>query len=161
MTTMLLGGLWHGASWNFVAWGGLHGVALTAHKAFAEVTSGIRKPLFMVALWTVCSWLLTQAFVLLTWIPFRAQNFSGTIDVLRAFAGIDDGGMRAKIPYLAILLPLAVDTFVVGMVISRLRLNDRVPAMGPLATALALGCITAVALASMPLLVKSFIYFQF
>ena len=34
MVTMLLGGLWHGASWNFVFWGGLHGVSLAIHKAW-------------------------------------------------------------------------------------------------------------------------------
>jgi alginate O-acetyltransferase complex protein AlgI len=40
MLTMLLGGLWHGASWNFVIWGGLHGVALIAHREWQRATEG-------------------------------------------------------------------------------------------------------------------------
>ena len=37
MATMLLGGLWHGASWNFVVWGGLHGFYLVIHKWFMKL----------------------------------------------------------------------------------------------------------------------------
>ena len=34
---MLIGGLWHGASWNFVMWGGIHGIALVIHKEFMKL----------------------------------------------------------------------------------------------------------------------------
>ena len=37
---MLLGGLWHGANWTFVIWGGLHGLALTGHKLWIESNKG-------------------------------------------------------------------------------------------------------------------------
>lgn len=161
LLTMLLGGLWHGASWNFVFWGGLHGVALVLHKAFADATARIPRPALFAAAWTLCAWLLTQGFVLLSWVPFRAQDFADTTRVLGAFAGTGEGGARAAIPYLAILLPLAVDTLVVGISSTRLRLARHLPVLRPAIAALVLGGVAAVALAGMPLSVKSFIYFQF
>src|SRR5690606_22769503 len=121
MITMLLGGLWHGASWNFVLWGALHGAALSVHKAWASATSGIPRPALVAAVWAALAWAITQLFVLLTWIPFRAPDFAGTIDVLKAFLGQDAGGARAVIPYLGILAPLFVDTFLVGVSSARLR----------------------------------------
>ncbi|MGY1425767.1 MBOAT family O-acyltransferase [Lysobacter sp. A289] len=161
MITMLLGGLWHGASWNFVLWGALHGAALSVHKAWSSATAGIPKPAAIGLLWAVLAWGVTQLFVLLTWIPFRARDMGDTMEVLRAFAGMDTGGARAAIPYLAILLPLIVDTLVVGISSARLRVASRLPTLSPVTAAVMIGCIAAVALASMPLAVKSFIYFQF
>ena len=64
MITMLLGGLWHGASWNFVIWGGLHGFYLVVQHLFPW---RLPKPLAR---------LLTLACVLLAWIPFRAENLA-------------------------------------------------------------------------------------
>jgi len=57
MTTMLLGGLWHGASWTFVVWGGLHGVYLAAER------------------WLVAR-LLTYFLINITWVFFRAADFA-------------------------------------------------------------------------------------
>ena len=78
MLTMLLGGLWHGASWNFVIWGGLHGIYLAVHKYYLEGRkvkvaytyngfAGFTKYLFNV--------LLTYVLVLFTWLFFRATDF--------------------------------------------------------------------------------------
>jgi len=58
VVTMLLGGLWHGASWTFVAWGGLHGLALAINGAWAR-----RGP----SLPRIASWILTMLFVLVGW----------------------------------------------------------------------------------------------
>jgi hypothetical protein len=69
MLTMLLGGLWHGAGWNFVAWGCLHGVALVAHRAFAR-----RAPPRGRSLLRGLGVPLTFAFVVLAWVPFRASD---------------------------------------------------------------------------------------
>jgi alginate O-acetyltransferase complex protein AlgI len=86
MLTMLLGGLWHGASWNFVLWGGLHGGALVAHKLFmqyfgeADADNVLRK-------WS--GWILTFLFVCFTWIPFRATDFSTTVQY---YSGLLGGG---------------------------------------------------------------------
>jgi alginate O-acetyltransferase complex protein AlgI len=80
LVTMLLGGLWHGASWNFVLWGGLHGTAIVANHLWE------RLPLAKSALWRVLSlpvgWALTLLFVIMAWIPFRAVHFDTTLTLL-------------------------------------------------------------------------------
>ncbi len=77
MLTMLLGGLWHGAQWTFVAWGALHGAALCIHKLFAKACKG-RKLIFTSL--AVC---LNTVFVCLCWVFFRAENFGIALTVLR------------------------------------------------------------------------------
>ena len=80
--TMFLGGLWHGASWNFVFWGMLHGVALAVHKFWMGVTGrkkgersrGIRRFFGIV---------ITFHFVCFCWIFFRNADFSASLDMLR------------------------------------------------------------------------------
>lgn len=86
MATMLLGGLWHGASWNFVLWGGLHGGALAAHRALSR---GGRRPLPPFV--SIPSTLL---FVALAWIPFRAASFRDTWTILRSMSGGATGSAR-------------------------------------------------------------------
>ena len=79
--TMLLGGLWHGASWNFVVWGGLHGVALAVHKFFRSLlghdkyyrSKGVRR-FFAI--------FLTFHFVCFCWIFFRNATFEGSTTML-------------------------------------------------------------------------------
>jgi len=84
MLTMLLGGLWHGASWNFVVWGGFHGLLLSVERLFR----GNRK---LEEDWT---WLypfqamLTFALVLIGWVFFRAANFTQSMQILhQMFSG--------------------------------------------------------------------------
>ena len=80
--TMFLGGLWHGASWNFVLWGMLHGVALAVHKGWMQwvgrpkgwQSRGIRRVL---GVW------VTFNFVCFCWILFRHADFSGAVAMLR------------------------------------------------------------------------------
>jgi alginate O-acetyltransferase complex protein AlgI len=67
LITMLLGGLWHGANWTFVIWGGLHGVALGFVHLVSKYTSAMPRWL---------SWLLTFHFVTFAWIFFRARDFA-------------------------------------------------------------------------------------
>lgn len=81
MLTMLLGGLWHGASWNFVIWGGLHGLYLAVHKLML----GDRKPQAeykYAGLQSIVIYVLkvagTYLLVLFTWLFFRATDFNTT-----------------------------------------------------------------------------------
>ncbi len=69
MLTMLLGGLWHGASWAFVIWGAAHGIALIVHREWTRATAG---KTFAVMKWIAMP--LTFYWVLLTWVPFRAND---------------------------------------------------------------------------------------
>jgi len=74
IVTMLLGGLWHGANWTFVAWGGLHGLALAATRAFQNRRGRERTPPALVSR-AVCI-VLTFHFVTLAWIFFRSESFA-------------------------------------------------------------------------------------
>ena len=76
MITMLLGGLWHGASWNFVIWGGLHGIYLIIHKIVLKnrkIGSNNLKTFNFIDVFKI---LTTYLLVLLTWLFFRAKNFT-------------------------------------------------------------------------------------
>jgi alginate O-acetyltransferase complex protein AlgI len=64
MITMLLGGLWHGAAWGFILWGGIHGTALVVEHQFR---GKIRLPKWL-------AWFLVFNIVVLAWIPFRAPD---------------------------------------------------------------------------------------
>ncbi len=82
--TMLLSGLWHGASWSFVAWGALHGAASAVSRAFGRKRKGERSGS---AAWGkashVLSVILNFCVVSILWIPFRANDFGKTILILR------------------------------------------------------------------------------
>ena len=73
--TMLLGGLWHGASFNFIFWGAMHGAGLAAHKYYVEIKNKAANGLtrFFDNAWV--STLITFHFVCFCWIFFRAPNF--------------------------------------------------------------------------------------
>ena len=81
--TMLLGGLWHGASLNFVFWGGMHGVALALHKWLRENVFHHDKHYRSSGLRRVGATLLTFHFVALLWIFFRNHTFEGSWTMLR------------------------------------------------------------------------------
>ena len=88
MMTMLLGGLWHGASWNFVIWGGLHGIYLAVHKwMLGDRKIVMRPPVHGVSDAATLLWkgVATYLLVLLTWLFFRAQSFD---DVMMFFSRV-------------------------------------------------------------------------
>jgi len=157
--TMLLGGLWHGASYNFVLWGALHGLALAAHKLFRSVlphalTTGVAR-----FLWVPVAWLATQAFVLVAWVPFRAATLADTSMMLKAltFTRIDEGLKSQPLPLALLLLPLLAEHLLLQ--------NPRLPALPwprrPLLILALLGVCFALVLPLMDLEVQTFIYFQF
>jgi D-alanyl-lipoteichoic acid acyltransferase DltB (MBOAT superfamily) len=81
--TMLLGGLWHGASWNFVIWGGLHGVYLGINHAGAgrlRAAVGARQARLL-------GWALTFVAVTCAWVFFRATTLTGALGMLAAMFG--------------------------------------------------------------------------
>ena len=84
---MGLGGLWHGASWNFAAWGLYHGVLLVLHRLWRRwvVRRGLAGFVDRAALRPL--WIaLTFMLVTLGWIPFRAPDFASTWATLQACA---------------------------------------------------------------------------
>lgn len=78
-TTFLLGGLWHGAGWTFIFWGTLHGLALMIHRAWKSFGFTMNKYL---------AWFITFNFVNLTWIFFRAKEWSDALKVLSGMVGL-------------------------------------------------------------------------
>src|ERR1700754_1840742 len=82
MATMTLGGLWHGASWNFVIWGIMHGLALAIERVLGVGDGPRRIP-------AVVSWLITFHFVCITWVFFRAQSLDMALQYLGNMFGGD------------------------------------------------------------------------
>ncbi|MEZ5945443.1 MAG: MBOAT family O-acyltransferase [Hyphomonas sp.] len=152
MATMLLGGLWHGAAWTFVVWGALHGAALAVHRALYS-KSGHRIG-FLPGL------ILTQLFVLLAWVPFRAESFSDTLEIWYAFTGLRQGG-EGWLHWTVWLVPvlIALDALLGLPAVKRL---GRAPILRePLVYWGAVGALTAILLALYPLEARPFVYFQF
>jgi len=161
MITMTLGGLWHGASWNFVLWGLFHGALLVAHRGFrefSETRAGPRRWLDG-QLGTALSILTTFGFVCVGWIFFRATTLADALSLVE----------RLVIPHAGAASPALLAAFGVTLLVvsachllveyaSVARILDRIPT--PLvgfgyATLL----ITALALA--PSAETPFVYFQF
>ncbi len=91
MATMLLGGLWHGAAWTFLIWGGIHGGALSAERWGRERFGGFRMPAW-------AAWLVTFHVVCVAWVFFRAPDLGTAFDVL--------GGLGLSGPSPLVTLPL-------------------------------------------------------
>jgi D-alanyl-lipoteichoic acid acyltransferase DltB (MBOAT superfamily) len=87
MLTMLVGGLWHGAAWTFVAWGGLHGILLVIHRMWSQTLNRIGWRPLMAArdstAWRWASRILLFHAVCAGWVFFRASNFGFAFDVFR------------------------------------------------------------------------------
>jgi alginate O-acetyltransferase complex protein AlgI len=150
MITMLLGGLWHGAAWGFVLWGGLHGTALVAEHSLRG-----RRPRLPVGL----TWPATFLFVCVAWIPFRAPDLS----TARAFTE------RLVTPGPSTLLTPTVAVAVVAVLALQLlperpldALRERLQALDPIALGTGLAMVVALVAASVPgTAVPPFIYFRF
>jgi len=82
MTTMLLGGLWHGANLRFIVWGALHGGALAVHKLVLEYFPETQKKSTIKSIWNVLAVILTFNFVTFCWIFFRAKDFETALDII-------------------------------------------------------------------------------
>jgi len=78
-SVFLIGGLWHGASWMFVMWGALHGIAIVLHRAWQQM--GLKMNALL-------AWFITFNFINITWIFFRAKEWDDALKVLEAmFSG--------------------------------------------------------------------------
>lgn len=75
LITMLLGGLWHGAGWTFVIWGGIHGVALVVNHLWRKSAVDLPK---------VINWCLTFVCVTVAWVFFRADNIASAWSIVCA-----------------------------------------------------------------------------
>lgn len=152
MLTMLLGGLWHGAAWNFVIWGGLHGSGLAFHRRWRD------RPVRWKRLRALAGWLLTLGFVLLAWIFFRAESLGRALEFLRTCVTFESPGTQVAPLILLAALPVLAGVHWLSW---RHRWLERVAGLRPAAFALALGIGFAVAVALVHQGHRPFIYFQF
>jgi alginate O-acetyltransferase complex protein AlgI len=143
VATMGLGGLWHGASANFIVWGLWHGMLLLAHRRL-RLSIRLARPIAIS---------LTFLLVTIGWVFFRMRDFDGIGNVLAAMAGLHGGGEA-----LGGILPYLVVAGVLMWCVPE-EWTWSLPKWGPGRLAL-LATITGVAILYMNTTQK-FIYFQF
>jgi len=94
LITMLLGGLWHGANWTFVVWGGLHGIYLAIHKLMLKNRSITNRYSYK-GIKSLISYILkvivTYCLVLVTWLFFRANSISSAFYIIKKFVFWENG----------------------------------------------------------------------
>ena len=157
MGTMLLGGLWHGANWTFVAWGGLHGSYLAGERWLKARFAGVRPG--RVALIGIGA--LTFVLINITWVFFRAKNFGVASTLLKSMAGAADKpiGMIAALP---MIYAMAI---VAGIVATHWAMRDKTLEIAiertPAWLVGGLLSIMAVAIVAEQGKGSAFIYFQF
>lgn len=112
LLVMVLGGLWHGASINFIIWGVLHGGYLAIHRAITNKFNYLKIHLFFkIRVGKIISILITQYLVFLAWIPFRVQNVDHMFYSMQKyilldfqFSGVIGTILEYKIPVILIVL---------------------------------------------------------
>jgi alginate O-acetyltransferase complex protein AlgI len=155
LLTMLLGGLWHGASWNFVVWGGYHGVLLSIERMFRRDGPSASErwtPLYPIQA------AATFALANISWVFFRAANFQESLWILRQMF-FESGGAMLIPPW---ALYLALTTLVLAVLEEKKEWFARVCRW----PAWAYGAACAVLLLAVELLgfteaAVPFVYFQF
>lgn len=95
ITTMLLGGLWHGAGWTFVVWGGLHGSYLVINHAWCRLLGASGFAYESAIAYRVFSWSVTFFAVVVAWVYFRAPSLEQANSILGAMLGLNG----ASLPY--------------------------------------------------------------
>ncbi|MFO1029933.1 MAG: MBOAT family O-acyltransferase [Planctomycetota bacterium] len=161
MLTMLLGGLWHGAGWNFVIWGAIHGIALVVHKEWVRHVGEGKLP--------IVSRLLTLYVVMAAWIFFRAPSFEQAWPMLKAWLWFESSGTKEVAiwsPVVSWTLPVRCVVLLTPLLLCHLAVSRNVhlklrAVLPPLLVTLLFGVIAELALAFMPLQARPFIYFQF
>ncbi len=158
--TMVLGGFWHGANWNFLAWGGWHGTLLCIERAFGVKTPRGR--------FSVLRWAPTFLFTMLGWVLFRANGIGGAWQIYKAMFSFDGAGLSPA--YATAIDSLQLTSLALAMIVATitgvLSLRPRpwatVPTLLPATVQLTLWPMFAMSI----LLLEAhgyspFLYFQF
>lgn len=111
MITMLLGGLWHGASWNFVIWGFWNGSGLVLNRLFyKKPVEGQKKPWWKL----IAGILVTNLFLLIAFVFFRSADFSTSFSIIRKMLFIDTGGFAWFHPFALFSISFIMATHIIG-----------------------------------------------
>ncbi|MEM6403639.1 MAG: MBOAT family O-acyltransferase, partial [Cyanobacteria bacterium P01_D01_bin.116] len=99
LITMLLGGLWHGAGWTFVFWGGLHGIYLIINHQWRSLRKRLGHDLKNTHWFDKgCGWLLTFIAVVIGWVFFRAENMNTAFVIVKGMFGFNGISVTATLP---------------------------------------------------------------
>ena len=155
MLTMLIGGLWHGASWMFVFWGGLNGAYLSLERAWRAHTA-VATPRAWRAYLTAAAVFLVLS---LTWIPFRAHTLASAAGILHGLGNL--GGTDFMDPVMALFYVACILIWLWHMVQRNTTLEERFIRLGmPLQAVVLSTCLIGIFLCSGGDQ-RAFIYFQF
>ncbi len=158
MATMLLGGLWHGAGWNFVIWGGIHGFWLSIEDLIFKKRSLKQKSVFL----NILIGLATYIIVCFAWVFFRSQTFDQAIEMFKAIGTIPEGAFFHQAGHFKIQnWLLGIISPALFVIISAFRPVDKTLKSYPLL--IAVGMITAMIIIAAIVGggANEFIYFQF
>jgi alginate O-acetyltransferase complex protein AlgI len=153
--TMLLGGLWHGASWTFVIWGGVHGIGLVVCRAWQTLREWYQPgygPHY-----TVAGNLLTFSYVCAAWMAFRSPDFANLAAIVERFSSWTKPMLIAW----TVFLPLAAMLLTVHVLFYRVDLSALTEKANNNIFACAYGAAIAIVLPFVNVTIKPFIYFQF
>ena len=121
MITMLLGGLWHGAGWTFLIWGGLHGLYLSINHLFQKIF-GQKESLLR----TIFGFSITFFAVVIAWVVFRAETFTGAASMLTAMTQFHEISGILQLSKLGLLL-VAVSFVICVFLPNTLRIVQQCP----------------------------------
>ncbi len=155
MTTMVLGGLWHGASYNFLIWGFLHGLALIVNREWARRFAFLKGRVPLAELWGT---LATLYWVFLAWIFFRANTLAEALQIATTWVTLRSSGTED--------MAFAAWPFLMGFagvhwLGHRYRVLERAERAPLEPFAVAYGATAALAIAFLPTGYRPFVYFQF
>jgi D-alanyl-lipoteichoic acid acyltransferase DltB (MBOAT superfamily) len=155
LLAMLISGLWHGASANFIIWGALHGIGLALYKLFSQWLA--QRPTWIGA--DLLARLLTFHYVAFAWIFFRCASFSDALDMFAGLGNLSLAGLtRQGASLLACLLFVALYPQIVALL---RRLFDASTRLPWLLYPLPLGLFICLVIFASPSGVPGFIYASF
>jgi D-alanyl-lipoteichoic acid acyltransferase DltB (MBOAT superfamily) len=157
IVTMLIGGLWHGASWTFVAWGGLHGLYLVAERVLRRRLPGTWRDAPGARLAAMA---ITFALVCIAWVFFRATSFRQAFAVLASMVGLGGVGSTFTVTTSALVLVTMAAILAIHWAMRDRSIEELVERTAWPVRSIALGAMI-VALVVMQGQDRAFIYFQF
>jgi alginate O-acetyltransferase complex protein AlgI len=144
---MIIGGLWHGASWTFVVWGGYHGLLLVAYRAWGHQWNRLPDPLRRSG---------TFLLVVVGWVFFRSTDFDMALTILRLMFTPDFGALPPATASLMVLLLVAA--MLAHRAPNPFQLSHRWSPRSTIALAILFGLCLLVIAGGSP---SPFLYFQF
>jgi alginate O-acetyltransferase complex protein AlgI len=167
MTTMLLGGLWHGASWNFVLWGLIHGLLLIIHRVVKQNNTLTSLYTSRPRIFTMIGWIVTQYFIFMTWLIFRLEDSPILIQALKSYIGIgshwDNQEMLEHLPEMKFLTFGIAILFICGHLLSSKigGFKHWISRQNPLVWGVLIGTMIGLSFTLRPAETADFIYFRF